>query len=256
MIDGTERFIATAIRFVRIEPLAPTIVPATINAKLSNAIPAAAAERPVNAFSSEITTGMSAPPIGNTTMFPKIAAATRIPKMKRAWLWVPAAIAIAEPTQISNRIRFSACWAGTLIGRPGRISCNFPNAMLLPQNDTEPMIAANSEATITFISQDPVEPVNSPTKLAPRDQRDRATTDPVEQGHHLRHRRHLHATRRRHTHRRANRHTERHQQRRLNVRNHTRLQQGGDDGDRHANRRDLVPPHRRLRTSQPAQTRR
>ena len=54
-------------------PDAPTIMPATIIAGLSSASPVAAAERPVNAFSSEITTGMSAPPIGNTTMLPRIA---------------------------------------------------------------------------------------------------------------------------------------------------------------------------------------
>ena len=73
-----ERFIAFAIRFVRIEPDAPTSMPPTISAVLSSAMPAAAADRPVNAFSSEITTGMSAPPIGSTTMFPRIAAETRI----------------------------------------------------------------------------------------------------------------------------------------------------------------------------------
>src|SRR3954464_298963 len=58
MIAGTERFIATAIWFVRIEPDAPTSMPATISAVLSRAIPVAAADSPVNALSSEITTGM------------------------------------------------------------------------------------------------------------------------------------------------------------------------------------------------------
>ena len=71
MIAGTERFIALAIRLVRIVPDAPTIMPATISAVLFSAIPVAAADRPVNALSSEITTGMSAPPIGSTIMFPK-----------------------------------------------------------------------------------------------------------------------------------------------------------------------------------------
>ena len=61
-----ERFIASAICLVRIEPDAPTSMPATISAVLSSAMPAAAALRPVNAFSVEITTGMSAPPIGST----------------------------------------------------------------------------------------------------------------------------------------------------------------------------------------------
>ena len=66
---------AVAIRFVRIEPEAPTIMPATISAVLFSAMPVAAADRPVKAFSSEITTGMSAPPIGSTTALPSSAAA-------------------------------------------------------------------------------------------------------------------------------------------------------------------------------------
>ena len=44
MIAGTERFIALAIRLVRIVPDAPTIIPATIIAVLSSAIPVAAAD--------------------------------------------------------------------------------------------------------------------------------------------------------------------------------------------------------------------
>jgi hypothetical protein len=75
---ATERFIAVAISIVRIVPEEPTRVPATISATLSSAKPAAAAERPVKAFSSEITTGMSAPPIGSTTRLPRSAAAIRI----------------------------------------------------------------------------------------------------------------------------------------------------------------------------------
>ena len=58
-------------------------MPATISATLSSAKPAAAAERPVKALSSEITTGMSAPPIGSTTRLPSIAAAISTP-MKSA----------------------------------------------------------------------------------------------------------------------------------------------------------------------------
>ena len=78
---GTERFIALAIRFVRIEPDAPTSMPATIMAMLLSAIPVIAADKPVNAFKSEITTGMSAPPIGRTIMLPSTAAASRMPRM-------------------------------------------------------------------------------------------------------------------------------------------------------------------------------
>src|ERR1700743_2939656 len=72
-IGGTDRVIALAIRLVRMVPDAPTIIPATIITVLLSATPVAAADRPVNALSSEITTGMSAPPIGNTTMLPSSA---------------------------------------------------------------------------------------------------------------------------------------------------------------------------------------
>ena len=74
MIDGIERFIASAIMRVRIVPDAPTIMPATISEVFSSARPVAAAERPVNALSSEMTTGMSAPPMGRTNMTPNSSA--------------------------------------------------------------------------------------------------------------------------------------------------------------------------------------
>ena len=95
MIAGIERFIATAIRLVRIEPDAPTIMPATISAGLLSAKPVAAAERPVNAFSSEITTGMSAPPIGSTNRLPSTAAASSI-RMKSSCECEPATIATRQ----------------------------------------------------------------------------------------------------------------------------------------------------------------
>ena len=116
-------------------------MPPTISATLSSAMPAAAAERPVRAFSSEITTGMSAPPMGSTTMLPSTAAASRIRRNSPS-LSAPAAIATAAPTATSSSARFTNCCAGSTIGLPGRISCSLANAMLRPQNETEPMIAA------------------------------------------------------------------------------------------------------------------
>ena len=52
-------------------PDAPTSMPLTISTLFESSNPVAAAARPVNAFSSEITTGMSAPPIGSTNRTPK-----------------------------------------------------------------------------------------------------------------------------------------------------------------------------------------
>ncbi len=135
---------------MRIVPEAPTIIPATISAVLFKAIPVAAADSPVNAFKSEITTGMSAPPIGSTTMFPSAAAANRIPTMNSAWECVPAASTIAEINVIKNSPPLINTWPGSLIGRPGRISWSLPNAMFDPQNEIDPTIAANSDGISAF----------------------------------------------------------------------------------------------------------
>ena len=66
-----ERFIARPIISVSKVPDAPTSMPLTISTLFSSSKPVAAAARPVKAFSSEITTGMSAPPIGRTKRTPK-----------------------------------------------------------------------------------------------------------------------------------------------------------------------------------------
>ena len=157
---GIDRFIAVAIRFVRIEPDAPTMIPPTISATLSSAMPAAAADRPVKAFSSEITTGMSAPPIGSTNMLPRIAAATSS-RMKRPSDSEPAAIATAEPTATIASRAFMNCCPGSWIGRPGRISWSFPNAMFEPQKETDPTIAAKTSGMTTSVGRSPPELRNS-----------------------------------------------------------------------------------------------
>ena len=152
-IDGIERFIALAIRFVRIVPEAPTIMPATISAVLFSAMPVAAALRPVNALSSEITTGMSAPPIGSTTKLPSTAAASSS-TMMRPSASEPATIATAQATATSSSTRLSTCCVRPgpkLIGRPGRISWSLPKAMFEPQKDTEPTIAANRLKIATYV---------------------------------------------------------------------------------------------------------
>ena len=143
---------ALAIRLVRIEPDAPTIMPATIIAVLFSARPAAAADRPVRALSSEMTTGMSAPPIGSTTINPSTPA-----KISSAPIHHAAAPPSDACTPIDHRggdapmssSRFTSCCSlPSPIGRPGRISCSLPNAISEPQNEIEPMIAANSDPTM------------------------------------------------------------------------------------------------------------
>ena len=66
----TLRPIADAIARVRIVPDAPTSVPATTSSTLPSTRPDAATARPVNALSSEITIGTSAPPTGSTSSTP------------------------------------------------------------------------------------------------------------------------------------------------------------------------------------------
>ena len=76
MID---RFIALPISSVSSVPEAPTSAPATMRTLLWRTKPVADAASPVKALSSEITTGMSAPPIGSTNMTPNTSAAAMRP---------------------------------------------------------------------------------------------------------------------------------------------------------------------------------
>jgi hypothetical protein len=135
-----ERFMASAICLVRIEPDAPTSMPATISAVLSSAMPAAAALSPVNAFSVLITTGMSAPPIGRTASTPSAPANSRITQ-NRAADSEPAPIA----TEMATRAAASPALTGFVLGkRPFSDSCSLRKATFEPQKEIDPMIAAKS----------------------------------------------------------------------------------------------------------------
>src|SRR6185436_8449375 len=63
-----ERFIALLIIMERMKPLVPSSAPAMIRTLLLMANPVALEERPAYEFRSEITTGMSAPPMGMTAV--------------------------------------------------------------------------------------------------------------------------------------------------------------------------------------------
>ena len=133
-----ERFMASAIWRVRIEPEAPTSMPPTISAVLSSARPAAAAESPVKALSVEITTGMSAPPIGSTASTPSAPAASRISQNSSSFS-LPAAMTTASATAATASRPLTAFG---MRKRPLSDSCSFRNATFEPQNEIEPMIAA------------------------------------------------------------------------------------------------------------------
>ena len=82
-------------------------------------------------------------------------------------------------------------WAGNVIGRPLRSSCSFAKAIIEPANEIEPISAESTVETEAVVAR----PAGRDVELGQRDERRRAAADPVEQGHHLRHRRHLHRAR-------------------------------------------------------------
>jgi hypothetical protein len=124
-----------------------------------------------------------------------------------------------------------------MIGRPGRTSWSFPNAMFDPQKETEPMIAANRIG---------IEVAVRVAELGPRDQGHRAAADAVEQRHHLRHRGHLHVAGGGDADDRANHDSEGDQ---LPVPD-LLLEQRRHHGQRHADSRDLVALPRCCRVRQ------
>ena len=73
-----DRPMALDIIRVRRMPDAPTRVPAMIRRLLLSVKPDAATARPVNEFSSEMSTGTSAPPIGSTKMMPSTSDSTAV----------------------------------------------------------------------------------------------------------------------------------------------------------------------------------
>src|SRR6266545_3131838 len=134
-----ERFIARPISIVSSVPDAPTSIPLTISTFECRTKPVAAAASPVNAFSNEMTTGMSAPPIGRTKRIPKSAAAPTIATSTQKL--TPAIAQAPRPTALANSAALTTCWPGYVIGRPETSSCSFANATIEPANETEPMIA-------------------------------------------------------------------------------------------------------------------
>jgi hypothetical protein len=74
------RFIALHMSRVRMSPLAPTNPPPISRAVFPRTNPARPAAHPVKELRSEMTTGISAPPMGRTRVTPSISAKARSPK--------------------------------------------------------------------------------------------------------------------------------------------------------------------------------
>jgi len=107
-------------------PLAPTNAPPMSNDVLSNTKPARPAAQPVNELSSEMTTGMSAPPIGDTAEMPSTSDRI-ISVMNAAGVTKPKNRIIAASASVNAaNNRFTVEWPLNVSGRPGKSSCSLP----------------------------------------------------------------------------------------------------------------------------------
>ena len=91
-------------------PEAPTRVPAMISRLLSRVKPDAATASPVKEFSSEISTGTSAPPMGRTKIIPSTSDSTAVITIS---VTLPVnKVARARATMATPNSPLMTCWAG------------------------------------------------------------------------------------------------------------------------------------------------
>ena len=114
-----------------------------MSAKLCRVKPLAATASPVNALSSDITTGMSAPPMGSTNATPSTSART-ISEMNENGTEATARTAIAKPRIAAASTPFTSCWPGYVMGVPVISSCSLAKATMLPANEMDPMMMVNT----------------------------------------------------------------------------------------------------------------
>jgi hypothetical protein len=91
-----------------------------IRALLEITNPAVAPARPENELSREMTTGMSAPPMGSTARIPMTSAIP--PRIQKPTASPEVSVQIAAPTAPRVRTPLTTCWPGNWIGRPGTSS--------------------------------------------------------------------------------------------------------------------------------------
>ncbi len=137
----SERFMAFAMSCVSRVPADPTTVPAMIMAALSSTKPSKPTASPVNALYSEITTGMSAPPMGSVIATPSSSEKAKN-KDTAGRPSAPHPPEIDQEPQSHRRPAISP--NSTNFWPPKRTDlvikpCSFANAIKLPLNDTEPM---------------------------------------------------------------------------------------------------------------------
>ena len=113
-----ERFMALAMSFVRMPPDAPTRAPEMMSTGLSSTNPAIAAAVPVKEFRREMTTGMSAPPIGRTMVTPKVSAAATTTSRTSAETVLSSVIVPAAPSTSTTSPRTAISARPAVSARP------------------------------------------------------------------------------------------------------------------------------------------
>src|SRR3990172_5444909 len=181
---ASERFIARPMRIVSRVPEAPTSVPPMMSAVLSRTKPVEAAARPVKAFRSEMTTGMSAPPIGRTSREPKASAPAR-----SSTIQTPASVAPATAPKKEEHVH------DVVPGEDDRAAGH--ELWQLAEGDEaaregDRADERREEHGADRVAGEVAREGRDAVVLGGGDQRRRPAADAVEERHHLRHRRHLH----------------------------------------------------------------
>ena len=115
--------------------------------------PVIATATPVNELSNEITTGMSAPPIGKVKKTPRSSAASRsVGKAQSGSTPSVATNQIARPSIASRTPPLTICCPGYVTGRPVITSWSLRNAIIEPERLIAPMIAESTSETATIAS--------------------------------------------------------------------------------------------------------
>ncbi len=91
-------------------PDAPTSVPATMSSVLLRVKPDAATAKPVKAFNREMSTGVSAPPMGSTKIAPRTSDSTST--MTSTVVLAVTTVTTSRATMASPMAALIGCWAG------------------------------------------------------------------------------------------------------------------------------------------------
>ena len=141
-------------------PDAPTNVPLMMRALFESTNPVAATASPVKELSSEITTGMSAPPIGITMRTPNSSEPPS--RVRNHGAPPPIAIMATVASNPTNTRTLAAFCAVERMAFSEMIPWSLPKAIRLPLNEIEPMMQPNMVETAA------VAPGASPAEAACR----------------------------------------------------------------------------------------